>query len=260
MKTGLHWLGVGFGSTGTVLCLASLAVVWTYFPVAKERTEEICASIDQALVQVKERIDMTRERVAGVNAMTAQFRSNLQEWLSSQQFDPERVSSRAERISTRLHQAGDALDFAASFLQKVRNTQRLANPFRKESDTQQLEELLGEIGKLQTRMQDAIETVDAVREQVQQSGDDAQLKAAIERALGSVVQVIETVDVAEAQLANLSDSLPQARSRAAELELQIQRDLWWMRLAASVLLPWMALGQIALSILCWRRLRTPIEA
>lgn len=259
MKRVVCWLGVVLGVLGVVLCAAGLVSVWIYYPLAKQKTADIHAKLDEALVQVVDRIEVTRERVATVNAMTADFRTSLKEWLTEKRPDREQVGRRAELISARLHQARDGLDFAASFLEKVRSAQRLAHPFKKATETQQLDGLLEEIAKLHIRVSEVVDSVDEIRQQAAESGDPAQFEQTIEQAIGKTVQVIEIIDSADDRLEKLSSRVTEARATAEELEARIQRDLWWGRTGASLVLPWMALGQIALCVLAWRGARDPLE-
>lgn len=253
MKPVIGWLAVVLGVLGVVLCVAGLVAVWVYYPLGQEKTEEIYAKIDETLEQADERIQIARERVVTINAMTADFRTSLTEWLTDRQLDQEHVGRRAEIIAAHLHQARDGLDFAASFLQKVRSAQRVAHPFKKETDTEQLDVLLQELAKVQEHVAEVVNSVDEIRQQAAESGDTAQLEATIEQALGKIVQVMEIIDSAEEKLETLSSKVTGARSKAEELEARVQRDLRWGRAGASIVLPWMALGQIALCILGWRR-------
>jgi DNA repair exonuclease SbcCD ATPase subunit len=250
-------LGVALGVLGVALCVAALVAVWMYYPLGKEKTEEIYARIDETLEQADDRIQIARERIVTINVMTADFRTSLTEWLTDRELDQEHVGRRAEIIAAHLHRARDGLDFASSFLQKVRSAQRLAHPFKKESDTEQLDRLLEELAKVQEHVSDVVDSVDEIRQQAEESGDMAKLEVTIEQAIEKVVRVMEIIDSADDRLATLSTKVAGARSRAEELEAQIRRDLWWGRTGASIVLPWMGLGQIALCILAWHRAGDP---
>jgi DNA repair exonuclease SbcCD ATPase subunit len=250
-------LGVALGVLGVALCVAALVAVWMYYPLGKEKTEEIYARIDETLEQADDRIQSARERIVTINVMTADFRTSLTEWLTDRELDQEHVGRRAEIIAAHLHRARDGLDFASSFLQKVRSAQRLAHPFKKESDTEQLDRLLEELAKVQEHVSDVVDSVDEIRQQAEESGDMAKLEVTIEQAIEKVVRVMEIIDSADDRLATLSTKVAGARSRAEELEAQIRRDLWWGRTGASIVLPWMGLGQIALCILAWHRAGDP---
>lgn len=253
MKLFFSWLGVILGVVGILLSVAGLVGVWIYYPQWTHKTQEIYAKIDEALVLAGDRIEITRQRVRTVIELTASFRASLREGAAAQQVDQRNVEERAELIAARLQNVRDGLNFAESFLQKVRSAQRLSHPFRTEPESGPIDGLLGELDNLQTRLSSVVESVDEIRRRVAESGDKARLAETVQQALGEVVHVIEVVESADEKLGKLMERVSQARTQASALEVETARGLWWAKVAASIVLPWMALGQLAMCILAWRK-------
>lgn len=254
MKRVLCWIGVLAGGAGFVICLASLVAVWFYYPQLNQQSREIHSKIDEALVQVQERIDTTRDHVVNVNEMTVGYRQDLTLWLNERHLDHQHIGHRAEIIAGHLHRVRDGIDFAMAFLQKIQNAQRLAHPFREHSDAIKLDSLIEELIQIQDQVIEVVDSVDEIRQQAETSGDTSQLEATIENSIVKTLNVLQIIDSADQRLDKLSDRAADAQLKAESLESTILRDLWWTRLGASVFFPWMALGQIALCVVSLRRM------
>lgn len=253
MKKFISWFAMILGFLGIALCVACLVGVWIYYPQLTEKTRNVYSKIDEALVLAGDRIDRMQEKAADVNAMTSDFRSNLKDWGVKKGFDQLEVVRRAEQIATRLHQVVDSLAFAKSFLQKIRDAQRLAHPFSKGTETPKLDGLLEQIGKLEVQLSGIFDSIDRVRQQAEESAGEAALEGVIERALGEIVPAVKILDSTEERLENFSIRVTEIRSQSEAVEVHVLVGLWWGRLGASIVLLWMALGQFALCVCSWRR-------
>jgi biopolymer transport protein ExbB/TolQ len=248
-------IGILLGVLGMVLCLAALVAVWASYPRWERTIQEAHQEIASALDQVKGRIAITRERVRTASELTATFRSRLKEWATAEDQDPDHAGQRAELISARLHQARDGLDLARSFLERARSAERLAHPFRGKSESSPIDELLKQLEILHDHVSRLVDSVDEIRQQFKESGNEGQLEQTIAHATEEVVYVLEVVDSLDDRIALLETRVSEIQAQAQELDLEIERWLWWGRLLASACLPWMAVGQVALVVLCWRRLK-----
>lgn len=253
MKRFARLIGILLGVLGIVLCLMALVAVWATYPRWEGTIEEVHREIDSSLDQVNGRIAMTRERVRTASELTATFRTHLKEWATTENDDPDHAGQRAELISARLHQARDGLDLARSFLERARSAQRSAHPFGGKSKSSPIDELLKQLEILHENVSRLVDSVDEIRQQFKESANEAQLEQTIQHATEEVVHVLEVVDSLDDRIGRLENRVSEAQVQAMELELEIEGWLWWGRLLASILLPWMALGQFALVVHCWRR-------
>ncbi len=231
----------------------ALVAVWASYPRWEGTIQEIHREIASSLDQVKGRIAITRERVRTASELTATFRTHLKEWVTAENHDPVHAGQRAELISARLDQARDGLDLAKSFLERAQSAQRLAHPFGGKSESAPINELLKQLELLHENVSRLVDSVDEIRQQFKESENKAQLEQTIQHATEEVVHVLEVVDSLDDRIGLLENRVSEAQVQAEKLELEIERWLWWGRLLASVWLPWMAVGQFALVVHCWRQ-------
>lgn len=253
MKRIVRLMGIVLGILGFALCIAALVGVWVAFPNWVHTTNEVSVEIDQDLALVNDRIEIARQRVRMVSELTVTFRTNLKAWATAENQDPEHAGQRAELISARLHQIRDGLDFAESFLKRMQTAQKLAHPFQAHYDNSPIAGLLEQLAVLKDRVSRLVDSVDEIRRKFAGAGNEAQLEQTIEQATAELVRILEVIDSLDDRIGQLSKRVSEAQSQAKELEEDILHGLWWGRLGASFLLPWMAAGQIALVVLCWRR-------
>ena len=63
MKRAICRLGVCLGWLGFALCVVGLAAAWVYYPVAKEKTEQIYTKIDETLEVTDDHIQIAQKAV-----------------------------------------------------------------------------------------------------------------------------------------------------------------------------------------------------
>jgi DNA repair exonuclease SbcCD ATPase subunit len=253
-------VGVSLGGIGIVVCVAALIVVWIVNARLGHLAENIFGKMNQSLVAVRERVAQMQDRLQSAKITTDDVEKPLREWTGHEA--GERVALRLnalekiDRLSAILQQAGDWLEIAESSVGLVNDMLSNDDSTIDQADKSSLEQLITGIASLRANMAEATDVVTGIHERLVAASEEKSRAERIEQAAQLTVRLAATVGSIESRLQNTANKLSDAERQLQEAKARAQR---WNRAASigmTLVILWMAAGQVALFLLSWTGFRS----
>jgi len=247
------------GGAGVVLCVAGILGVWLIGSRLIRVTEHVFANIDSAFVGVEERVAAAGERVRAAKITTEDLEEVLKDWAKREARD--RLTSRlgieekAERLTSGVQQADHWLAVSESSVQLVQQALELANSAGATVGTTPVDGLLVQLASFRSQLAEAAESVERIRSQTAEVDEQRPLEERIDRAVRLALRAIATLTSIDVGLGDFQSRLSEARTKVQQRETRTRRSIRIAMIGGTMLILWMALGQISLCCHGWQRLR-----
>jgi len=259
-KTLCNVVGISLGGIGIVVCAAAITVLWIATARLGRVTENLFSRMDRSLVAVRQRVVQAQNRVAAAKISTEDIEKSLRDWTRREAGErlalQLNAAEKSERLASTLQQADVWLEVAESSVGLVREMLSIATSTSAPTDTASVDKLMEEIASLRGQLGEATEFVGRIHERITATGDDKSLDERIQQAVQLALRVVATLGSTDSRLGEFADRLSVSQSELQELHTRTQRRILWAASGVTLLIIWMAAGQIALCFLGWRGMRS----
>ena len=132
----------------------------------------------------------------------------------------------------------------------------MVSELRAQIDTGIIDSVIDEIASLRIQLAEATEFVENIQEQTAALSDEEPREERIGRAVQLTVRVIATLSSVDSRIEKFATRLLETQKNLQALKIKTIRWIWFVTIVVAILIAWMAAGQVALSWLAWRRLRS----
>jgi hypothetical protein len=257
----LPFMTLSLGCMGVVVCIVGIIGTWLVGSRLNRATENVFAQIDSALVVVRGKVVAAEQRVRAAKIDSEDIEQSLKNWTKEEVGDRLTlrlgIEEKTERLASSLQQADHWLEFSESSLQLVQQALELANatgaPIEtKPVETKPADRLLEELASLRAHLMEATGLLERIRERTAEAGEEKSLKEKIDQAVQLALRVIATLSSVDSRLGDFGNRLSETQTKAKNLKIKTQR---WIRVAMigiTLLILWMAAGQISLCLRGWQ--------
>lgn len=248
---------LSLGGLGVALCVAGIAGTWLVGARLNGTTENVFAQIDRSFVVVRDTVADAGKIVRNAKIASADIEQGLKNLTKKEVSDHLtlrlEVEEKAGRLASSLRQADHWLEFSQSSVQVVRQALELGNSTGAPVETDPADQLLEELASLRTQLAEATESVQRIAARASEAGEEKSLREGIDDGVRLALRVIATLGSIDSRLDDFTGRLSQTQAKAEELKTRTQR---WIRIATigmTLLIAWMAVGQVSLCLHGWRQ-------
>ena len=109
---------------------------------------------------------------------------------------------------------------------------------------------------MRVQLAEVTEFVEKIQEQTAALSDEEPREERIGRAVKLTLRVIATLNSVVSRLERFATRLLETHKNLQALKIKTIRWIWVVTIAVAILIAWMAAGQVALSWLAWKRMRS----
>lgn len=246
----------GFGVLGVIACVAVAVIVWFVGLRLSQANEKVFDSIDQSLVAVRDRVLSTRQRVGESKVTTEGLGASVRNWTRKEA--SERLTSRleieerADRLALGLRQADLWLEMSEASIQGVQRAFETANSLGAPVDTALVDPLLERLGTLRNQLQQSAETVDGIGERIPKAIDAEPPDERFNQIAQLTGRAVVTLGEMDSRLGESADRLADLQTRGQQLKSKTHAYIVTAEICATLLVAWMAAGQISLCRHGWK--------
>lgn len=238
-----RWLAGILGLLGILLCLAATVGVWFVEVRLRQSVDRLFGVADHSLGVVLDRVEQSQ---AGVER-SGTIATKLRELLIGRIDDSEvvaRVRQDLAQLQSTLSQVDHWLEVSQSALDLLSETIRETNHTTVSESVQSLRDT---VASARGRLSEVVSTVSSIPE-----GTAGVAQRVIdERTLRFVEQISPILPEIDSRLQMVNDNLTETRGDLSNSNRAWQERIRQVVVAATVLLFWMGLGQLALSAWGW---------
>jgi chromosome segregation ATPase len=246
----LYLLLMIFGLVGFVICIVAVASAWIVEARINRVTQKVVGAIDDSCVVAGERIAKVQNHVEGLKITAADVERSVTNW--SKSIARERLTARVDldekagRLAFGLEQADRWLELTESSAQLAQRALDAASTLAIPVQTEPADRLLEELTSLRNQLTKANETVERLRERYSKAGQEELPDESLHDVTQLIVRVIATLGSIDSRLDSVGERLTEIQH---QIRIAERKSLRWLRATAigiTVLVGWMAVGQIAL--------------
>lgn len=213
--------------------------------------------IDTSLGAAQGRVVQVQKRTEEWKITTQEIRQRVETW--AVQETRQRLATRlnlgekAEKMSAGLHQAEEMLGISTESVRLARRSLELGKTFGARLEPESLDPLLEKLDTLQSKLREATTIVDQMRKHTAEASEGDAQPGGVQRVLILVARVVATFGEIDRHLGELAELLTEVRTKTKKLETRLHRTILSCELGISMLLVWMACGQVMLCRYGWKR-------
>jgi hypothetical protein len=254
------FVALGLGLVGCIACGAAAIVLWSASARLRHTTKSVFERIDNSLIVIQERAKRTQDRVQASAITTENIAAGLKEWSkreAAQQLAVQlNLAEKSDKLRLAMQQADDWMELSASCAESVQQVLLDMSALGAQIDTGIVDTVIDEIASLRVQLAEATEFVENIQEQTAALSDEEPREDRIVRAVKLTLRVIATLSSVDSRLEKFATRLLETQKNLQSLKIKTIRWIWAVTIAVAILVAWMAAGQVALSWLAWKRLRS----
>ena len=263
----LSLLALLLGLLGIAGCVVAIVVAWNVNTRLSQATENVFGKIDGTLVVVQERVAQTHDRVEAAKITSEGIEKSLKDWTKREA--GERLASRlnaaekAERLASSLQQVDHWLEVSESSVELVQQVLSMGRSTGAPMDTKSVDGLIEEIASLRSRLAEATELVARIHGRTAEASEEKSLEEQVKQVVQLALRVVATLGSIGSRLEEFEGRLSETQRSVQGLKTGTLRWILGVGIGITLLLLWMAAGQVALCRLAWNGLlrtrRPPCE-
>ena len=260
-KRVLRLLALLLGLIGIVGCVAAIVGAWLVSARLSQVTENVFETIDGSLIVVREQVAQTQERVEEAKISTEGMAETLKDWTKREA--GERLAQRlnvagtTDRLASTLQKADHWLEVSESSVELVQQALSIGSAAGAPMDTAPVDGLIEEIASLRMQLAEAAELVARIHQRTAEASEDKSLEERIEQAVQLALRVVATLSSIDSRLEKLENRLAGTQRSLQGLKTRTTRWILVVTIGITLLMVWMAAGQVALCFLARNGLRRP---
>jgi hypothetical protein len=249
---------LALGVVGTLACAAAIVATWVVGARLRSTTETAFAKIDDSLVAIQNRTEQTRERLKESALSTETISSSVKDWAARSagerlalKLD---VAEKSEWLLVVMHRSDNLLELSSSSAESVQQMLLMASAIGTEIDGDSVDGVIEAIASLRKQLGEAIGFVQDLHDHT--TGIDEGSGERFQQVVQLSLRALATLGSIDARIGTFQTRLAETQEKSQAL---LVRSLRWVKaltIATITLLAWMAAGQLALSYLAWRSLRS----
>ena len=122
-------------------------------------------------------------------------------------------------------------------------------------DTTSVDGLIEEIASFRSQLAEATECVARIHERTAETSEEKSLEERIEQAVQLALRVAATLGSIDSRLEKFENRLSETQKNLQGLKTKTRRWILVVTIGITLLMVWMAAGQVALCLLAWNGLR-----
>ena len=249
-------LMLALGLLGLAACAAGGYAVWRAEARLQRANDRAFALVDRGLGAVEDRVRRTQQRVEQSRITTNEITQGLREWATREAKDrlvvQLEIETRTEKLAGQLHDAGLWLEASTDSVRDLQQALELGRSLGAEVDPASLEEVLETLVSIRSRLQEAEQSVDEVRGFATAVGGETD-ENRVARVLKLLARVVVTITEIAPRLDRLAARIADTRADAQQGKARTSSYILWTAIGCTVILAWIAAGQLALCV--WGRNR-----
>jgi chromosome segregation ATPase len=259
IKRGLASLGMVFGFLGVAGCLAATLVVLSFGTRLLRTNDRAFALVDRTLASAHDRVLSAQRRVQESRITAEDIGQNIRQWATLE--IPRKIASRlqverkSEKLTLTLQQTCVWLETSAALIQTAQETLNWRDPSGNSADAPSEEPVAGQLVELLERLQQAVDSVDKIREIATASLREEPSEDRIARAIQMAARITATFTEVDARLGETADRLSEWQAQLKPQQIRIHNYIVIGVILAILFLTWLAAGQTALCVYGWKNLR-----
>jgi hypothetical protein len=249
-------LMVALGLLGLAACAVGVYAVWKTEARLQQANDRAFALIDRGLGAVEDRVRRAQQRVEQSRITTSEITHGLRDWATKEAKDrlvaKLEIESRTEKLAGQLHAADLWVEDSTDSVRNAQKILELSQSLGAGVDPASLEEALGTIASIRGRLQEAEQSVAEVRgfaTAVEGESDENR----VVRVLKILARVVVTITDIGPRLHRLAARIADTRADAQATKARTSNYIYWAAIGCTVILAWIAAGQLALCV--WGRNR-----
>ena len=260
----LNLLALFLGFIGLVGCFALVVGVWIISARLGQVTENLFGELDGSLVVVGERVAQTQDRVEASKITTEGIEKTLKDWTKKEA--GERLALRlnaaekTEQLASTLQQADHWLEVSESSVELVQQALSMGSLAGAPMDTTSVDGLIEEIASIRSQLAEATELVARIHERTAEASEEKSLEERIEQVVQLAFRVVATLGSIDSRLEKFENRLSETQKNLQGLKTKTCRWILVVTIGITLLMVWMAAGQVALCLLAWNGLRRTGQA
>jgi hypothetical protein len=250
----------GLGLVGSLVCVAAMIGLWSTSARLRGATEATFANIDDSLNVIQERAERTQDRVKASAITTEDIASKFKAWTKREvgqqlevQFD---LADKSDRLRLAMQQADNWLELSASSAESVQQALSMVSALGVQIDTEKFDGIIDGIASLRNQLTEATKFVEKLQQQTGEMSEEDPRGERIERAVQLTAGVIATLSSIDSRIEKFNTRLLESQKNLQALKIKTIKWIWVVTISITMLIIWMAAGQVALSCLAWRKLRS----
>ena len=255
----LAWFAILLGCLGVMASIAAAYAVWSLHQWLDRTSNQAFTIVDTTLTEVRDRVLRAQQRVTESGPATEEIGQRLRDWSKQKAVETAdlrlEVGAKAEKLSGWMHQADQWLENSETTLRGTRQIMGLAQALNASVDPALADEGLEKLATARRLMQQANEAVDGIRTFTAQAEAKEPLTERLARTLPLAARLLAMVTDLDTRLGELAKRLSALQTQAAQLHERTGTFINRLTLVCSLLVAWMALGQVALIYWGWKKCR-----
>jgi flagellin-like hook-associated protein FlgL len=256
----IQFVLLGFGPVGCIACAAAIICLWSVSSRLRHTSEAVFERVDNSLVVIQERAKRTHDRVQASAITTENIAASLKEWTkreAAQQLAVQlNLAEKSDKLRLAMQQADEWMELSASSAESVQQALSFVSALGAQIDTGIVDAVIDEISALRVQLTEATEFVEKIQEQTAATLGEETLEERIPRAIQLAVRVIATLSSVDSRLEKFATRLLETQNNLQALKIKTIEWIWVVTIIITMLITWMAAGQVALSWFAWKSLRS----
>ncbi len=258
------FLAFGLGLVGAIVCAIAIIGLWSVSARLRNTTDVVFANVDDSFVVIQERAQRTQDRVKASAITTKSIASSLKDWTTREagqrlalQID---LSEKTDRLRYAMQQADDWLELSASSAKSMQQALSMVSELGAQIDTGRIDVVIEGIDSLRNQLVETTEFIDNLQKLTVAIGEEEPREERIDQAVRLTVRVIATLSSIDSHIEKFEARLLVTQKNVQALKIKTIKWIWVVTIGVATLIIWMAAGQVALSYLAWRSLRSVSSA
>ncbi len=254
------FLAFGLGLVGAIVCAIAIIGLWSVIARLRNTTNAVFANVDDSLVVIQERAKRTQDRVKASAITTESIANSLKDWTTREA--GQRIAIRinlaekTDRLRYAMQQADDWLELSASSAKSMQQALSMVSELGAQIDTGRIDVVIEGIDSLRNQLVETTEFIDNLQKLTVAIGEEEPREERIDQAVRLTVRVIATLSSIDSHIEKFEARLLETQKNVQALKIKTIKWIWFVTIIIATLIIWMAAGQVALSYLAWRSLRS----
>ncbi len=246
----IRQLAPSFALLFGLLGAAAVVVVWCTSSRLSQVNENIFTRVDKSLAAARDRVLGAQKRVQESKITAEDIGESIKNLTRKE--SSERLASRLElerrieQLTASLRQVDLWLELSSASVQGGQQAFEIASSLGAHVDTSMLEPLLERLDALQRQLKQSTETIDTIRERLSKIGEGKISDERINQVTQLVLRIVATLSQMDSRLGEFADRLVDTQAGGERLKSKTRIYIITALIGATLIIVWMAAGQISL--------------
>ena len=244
-----------FGLFGSLLSVVAVGGVWVGHARVQTFNQQVDQAIDQTFVAFQESVTRVGNQVADARITTIELETELKELLAEVDIKKAVVRGRlrkhSQAITRTVVRTDQWLATAESSIELLQRVSESAETLGFDLERPDTRGLLGKIGTVRQK----VSTLNDSLEAIENESIAFELQKNVDAIVRLSAKLVLTLTDVDERLANLAETIERTREASHLFFVRMERSIFHVCLAVTVLVIWLLAGQVALCWVGWRGLR-----